>query len=123
MAESKEQVTHSDVPPVEDYVAENYEAIVADENSGKSWSDIADMADKNNSPSLAAFARAKASKSKADVTPTGATYEAPTKVVRQEQDPESQKFKDVEFDIQEPAVGAEKLDDEGHVVQPKKASK
>jgi hypothetical protein len=57
---------------IDQWVADNYDAIVADELRGVTYKSLAEDADEKNSPDLAAWARAKAAKAGKNVTPTGA---------------------------------------------------
>lgn len=59
----------------------NYDAIVADETRIETYKSIADNAEANAAPDLAAWARQRASKGGADVKPTRATAD-PDKVKR-----------------------------------------
>lgn len=52
-------------------IAQNYDRIVA--SGSKSYADLADQAEKDNAPAVAAWARAKAAAAGADVTPTDQT--------------------------------------------------
>lgn len=54
---------------IENWLAENYEGLVADENRNFTFEAIAEDAEKKNSPELAAWAREKAAGKKKDVTP------------------------------------------------------
>lgn len=58
--------------PIDPQLAENYHAIVNDETDPRGWDDIAEMADKQASPGLAAYARAQAAGKGDDVTPSRA---------------------------------------------------
>lgn len=58
--------------PIDPETAENYHAIVQDENDPRSWDDIAQMADQQASPSLAAYARAQAAGKGEDIDPRDA---------------------------------------------------
>lgn len=57
---------------IENWLAENYEALVADETRGVSFDSLADDAESKNSPELAAWARERAASRKKDVTPRAA---------------------------------------------------
>lgn len=84
---------------IEDHVAENYEALIADENRNLTYDGVAELADRQNDANLAAWARAKAAGQDVDVTPSVASYEPPKKVTRRvKKDDET--FEDVDSDIQ-----------------------
>ena len=57
---------------IEKWLAENYESIVADEARSDTFESIADTAEAQDSPELAAWARKRAAESGKRVTPTGA---------------------------------------------------
>jgi hypothetical protein len=63
----------SEIP---DWLAENYEAIVADKNRAISYDSLAGIADAKGDKALAGWARSRAASTKKDVTPR--TAEAPT---------------------------------------------
>ena len=65
---------------IEDWLAENYTRAVA--AGERSFEDIADTADKNDAPELAAWARAKAAKSGKNVTPIDASADESADVKR-----------------------------------------
>lgn len=58
--------------PIDPETAENYHAIVEDENDPRGWEDIAQMADQTASPGLAAYARAQAAGAGKDIDPRNA---------------------------------------------------
>lgn len=58
--------------PIDPETAENYHAIVDDENDPRGWDDIAQMATDQASPGLAAYARAQAAGRGDQVTPRNA---------------------------------------------------
>jgi hypothetical protein len=57
---------------IDQWVADNYDAIVADKRRGVTYESLAEDADAKNAPDLAAWARAQAAKAGADVTPVDA---------------------------------------------------
>ena len=57
---------------IEDHVAENYDAIVADENRNVSYEQIADHAEHMDDAALAAWARRRSASNGEKVTPTDA---------------------------------------------------
>lgn len=58
--------------PIDPALAENYQAIVDNPDDPRGWKDIAEMADRQASPGLAAYARAQAAGEGADITPANA---------------------------------------------------
>lgn len=86
MAQKKneDEPTTSEVPLVDDWVAENYDALVADENRGLSYKNVADNAEAQGDKALAAWARKRAANKGKDVTPTTADDKAPATVTRSE---------------------------------------
>lgn len=100
--------TRSDVAPIDDYVAENYEALLADKDRNLTPKKLADQAEEAGDLQLAAWARAKAAGKNADVTPTDATDEAPKKVTRRTpKNSKTDEEKEVEFPLVEPAEGVD----------------
>lgn len=71
MADEKVRVGNPDT--LDDWVVENYEAIVADELRAVSYEDIASHADEMDDLHLAAWARKRAAESGKKVTPAKAT--------------------------------------------------
>lgn len=60
MAEAKE---------IDGWLQDNYHAIVADENRAETYDSIADLAEANDSPELAAWARGEAARAGKNITP------------------------------------------------------
>jgi hypothetical protein len=58
--------------PIDPELAENYHAIVDNPADPRSWADIADMADRQASPGLAAYAREQAAAGGSNITPAAA---------------------------------------------------
>ena len=106
-----ETVSATDVPEVPDYVAENYEALVADKNRNLTFKKVADDADESGDKALAAWARKRAA-GKKDVTPTEATS-APKKVERLAQDKKGE-FHPVKVDTVEPLEGVDEPEKDTH---------
>lgn len=72
-AEAPEENTVVEGSSLPDYVAENYRALVADENRNLSFEDVAKRAESEGDAELAAWARAEAAGKGKDVTPKDAT--------------------------------------------------
>jgi hypothetical protein len=68
---------------IDQWVADNYDAIVADECRNVTYDSLAEDADAKNSPDLAAWARGQAAKAGANVTPVAAVPDV--KSVRSEE--------------------------------------
>lgn len=64
----------SEIP---DWLAENYDAIVADKNRGETYESVAATAEARNDAVLAGWARKRAASQKKDVTPRTAAPAAP----------------------------------------------
>lgn len=58
--------------PIDPQAADNYHAIVEDPNDPRGWEDIAQMAEEQASPGLAAYARAQAAGKGANIDPRNA---------------------------------------------------
>jgi len=65
--------TQSPIPEIDDHVAENYEALIADENRTLTYERVAVWAAASNDPGLAAWARRRADEAGKNITPHGAT--------------------------------------------------
>ena len=97
--------SRSAIPEVDPSVAENYEALVADEARNLSYKKVADAAEAEGDPALAAWARKRAAGKGADVTPTKAE-KAPDKVERVVASGKHE-GETVEVDTVEPTEGVE----------------
>lgn len=60
------------MPEIEQWIADNYDGLVADVNRGVTYESLAVSADAKGSPELAAWARERAARAKKDVTPATA---------------------------------------------------
>lgn len=72
-AEAPDENTVVEGSSLPDYVAENYRALVADENRNLTFKDVAERAEADGDAELAAWARAEAANKGKDVTPKDAT--------------------------------------------------
>lgn len=67
------------MPEIEQWIAENYDAIVADESRAVSYDDVAEFAESHDSPELAGWARRRAAEAGKNTTPKSAKAEPKSK--------------------------------------------
>lgn len=85
-------------------LADNYRAILADENRGYTTDRLVAEAEASNTPQLAAWARAEAAAGGADVTPTDATPAAEPSSDTDDSKPKSRRGRAPKKDATPPAT-------------------
>jgi hypothetical protein len=103
---SDQNSTATQIPEIPDYIAENYDQLVADENRGLSYDEVATRAAESGDVQLAAWARRRAKEGGDDVTPHGAKAAGGD-------EQRGQDYNDLKLDDLKALVEARKLDDDG----------
>lgn len=88
---------------IEQWVADNYDELVADEGRSETYDSVAERAESSGDAALAGWARAKAAGQNVDVTPSTGTYVPPNTVKRRSKKEDS----DEDLEVESPILGDE----------------